>query len=86
MEEFHMALKQLGISEYAERIFKSNSHGELFHLDDYILLAKEFKDEAWFSTWFKEVVKMAEESWSRPESVFQHIPEILNKCITSKSL
>lgn len=77
---FKEALQELGIEEYAERIWKSNSHGELFHLEQYLNLAEVFKnsnDKEWFSNWFKEVVKYAEENWERPESVFQHIGKIL---------
>jgi len=33
---FQEALKILNIEEYGERIFRSNSHGELFHCIDYI--------------------------------------------------
>lgn len=76
--EFKDALEKLGISEYGERIFNSNSHGELFHLYDYVLLA-EMKDVTWFKEWFEETVKHAEENWDRPESVFQHIPKILQQ-------
>ena len=35
---FEEALKKLNIEDYKEAIFNSNSHGELFHLMDYILL------------------------------------------------
>ena len=31
---FEEALKKLDIEEYEERIINSNSHGELFHLQD----------------------------------------------------
>ena len=71
------ALKKLGIGKYVERIFKSNSHGELFHLDQYFHLAKMEGDLSWFAGWFDETVKYAEENWQRPESVFQHISKIL---------
>ena len=37
---FDEALKILDIEIYKNRIIHSNSHGELFHLADYILLAK----------------------------------------------
>lgn len=74
---FNEAIGKLGIEEYSERIFHSNSHGELFHLEDYILLAESFDDLSWFKDWFDSVVRLAEENWQRPESVFQHIPQIL---------
>ena len=71
------ALKTLGIEQYAERIFKSNSHGELFHLQQYFTLAETLGETEWFADWFKEIVKWVEENWERPESVFQHIDKIL---------
>ena len=75
---FQEALKILGIEDYSERIFKSNSHGELFHLQQYFTMAEAFKDNSsWFKEWFEIVVKFAHENWERPESVFQHINKIL---------
>ena len=57
------ALKILNIEDYAERIWHSNSHGELFHLDQYFTLAETFKDDAkWFRDWFESIVKFAEEN------------------------
>ena len=41
---FIEALKYLGIDEYSERIFNSNSRGELSHLQEYIELAEYCKD------------------------------------------
>ncbi len=75
---FHESLKILGIEEYGERIFNSNSHGELFHLYDYISLAESIGETDWFKKWFNGIVKQAEEKLERPESVFQHIIEIYN--------
>lgn len=78
------ALKILNIEEYEERIFNSNSHGELFHLAQYIEIAEIFKDDAeWFRDWFVAVVKFAEENWNRPESIFQHIAQVLDNHINS---
>jgi len=74
---FNDALKKLNIEDYKERIWNSNSHGELFHIIDYIKLA-EFEDTSWFRRWFEDVVKMAEENWDRPESIFQHILKIFD--------
>ena len=74
---FKEAIKKLGIEKYGERIFNSNSHGELFHLYDYIVVAKQFDNTSWFKDWFDAVVKFAEDNWDRPESVFQHIPKML---------
>jgi hypothetical protein len=71
--DFNDALIKLGIEEYSERIFNSNSKGELFHLNQYIHLAKNLNDTSWFYEWFKYIVKYAEENWERPESIFQHI-------------
>ena len=74
---FIEALKILEIEEFKERIFNSNSHGELFHLEDYISIAETLGKTDWFSKWFKEIVSLAEQRWDRPESVFQHILELL---------
>jgi len=78
----HEAYEKLGISEYSERIFHSNSHGELFHLWDYVSIAEAYEGDKefykWFPKWFECVVKGAEEKWNRPESVFQHIPAMLD--------
>jgi hypothetical protein len=77
---FGEALKKLNIEDYGERIFNSNSHGELFHLMDYFALA-ELEHMAWFRAWFIEIVLWAEQHWERPESVFQHIPQLLQDTI-----
>lgn len=81
------ALQKLNIEDYANRIFSSNSHGELFHLYDYILIATVFKglDLEWFRPWFEATVKAAEEQWQRPESVFQHIPKLLAESIANRA-
>jgi len=79
---FKEALKILNIEDYGERIFNSNSHGELFHCYDYIIMAKAFRDDAvWFREWFLVVIKWAEETWERPESIFQHITKVLLEAI-----
>jgi len=75
--DLNEALKTLGIEEYVDRIFKSNSKGELFHIQQYFELAENLGETDWFADWFREVVKNAEENWERPESVFQHISKIL---------
>ena len=77
---FKEVLKKLNIEDYAERIWNSSSRGELFFISDYFHFAK-LDDVGWFREWFESVVKMAEENWSRPESVFQHIPEIFDDWI-----
>ena len=74
---FTEATEILGIEKYAERIFNSNSHGELFHLQIYIVLAENLGNSEGFSEWFDSVVKFAEENWERPESIFQHIDKII---------
>lgn len=76
---FQDALKKLNIEDYGERIYNSNSRGELFHISDYIFFAQSFDDTSWFREWFVKVVEMAERDWKRPESVFQHIVEIFLK-------
>ena len=72
------ALQTLGIEEYAQRIWNSNSHGELFHISQYFDLAKQIGKTEWFPKWFNDIVKQAEKTWERPESVFQHIIKIYN--------
>lgn len=75
---FQEALTILNIEDYTEKIVKSNSQGELFHLNQYFILAETFKhDVKWFRDWFIAVVEFAEKNWQRPESVFQHILKIL---------
>ena len=78
---FNDALKKLNIEDYGERIFHSNSHGELFHLYDYIVIAKWLDEKSLplFREWFVDIVKQAEAKWKRPESVFQHMPRILSE-------
>lgn len=82
---FIEALKKLGIEGYAERIWRSNSRGELSHLNQYFHLAEMEGDLSWFSPWFESVVKAAEQNWQRPESVFQHIIKILEEQITEQN-
>jgi len=77
--DFKSALGKLNIEDYGERIFHSNSHGELLHLADYANIVDMFDDVSWFREWFEATVKSAEEKWERPESVFQHIPRILKE-------
>lgn len=74
---FGDALKRLNIEDYGERIFNSNSHGELFHLADYIAMAETIEDPSWFRELFVVLVAHAEKTWQRPESVFQHFPRML---------
>ena len=72
-------LKKLNIEDYADKIFKSNSHGELSHLEDYIIIAEYFNEETvkQFRNWFVKVVEEAEQKWKRPESIYQHILKII---------
>jgi hypothetical protein len=74
---FGEALKILNIEDYSERIFNSNSHGELLHLADYGVLAEHVDDPVAFRKWFVKVVEHAEQEWNRPESIFQHILKIV---------
>lgn len=77
---FKEALIALDISDYEERIFNSNSKGELFHLAQYFDFVETFKDnKALFRIWFEENVKYAEENWQRPESIFQHMDKIFQE-------
>lgn len=76
---FKEALKKLDIEDYEERIFNSNSHGELFHIFDYIAIAESLTDASWFRAWFVIIVAAAEKNWKRPESVFQHVLRVLEE-------
>lgn len=76
---FNESLSILGIERFHDRILNSNSRGELIHLMDYIYLAKSIGKNDWFSEWFDSVVEFAEKNWTRPESIFQHIPEFLKQ-------
>ena len=85
---FHEMCDEMGIGRYAERIFHSNSHGELFHIFDYQLLYEtyewdgEFKEM--FSKWVDECVNTAERTWKRPESIFQHLAYNLFETLEDK--
>jgi len=74
---FNEALKKLNIEDFEDRIYHSNSHRELFHIYDYFQLATLSDDMTWFRPVFLQIVEQAEKHWNRPESVFQHILEIL---------
>ena len=76
---FDEAIKKLHIEKYGDRIWNSNSKGELFHIPLYIKLAETIDDDDCesFAIWFDDVVKYAEENSERPESVFQHIDKFL---------
>lgn len=78
---FKAALKRLHIEDFGERIFHSNSHGELFHLLDYIEMATRLppKKTHLFRPLFLQCVSFAEKTWSRPESCFQHMPRLLRE-------
>lgn len=71
---FGQALDKLNIRDYQEAIFHSNSHGELFHIYDYIELAIRIPDNdtAWFRPAFLKIVEDAK-SWKRPQSIYQHV-------------
>ena len=80
--------EKLGIGKYGERIFNSHSHGELFFIDDYrtiLRIAEGFPEFLeWFPGWFEHVVEGAEKNWTRPESVFQHILELLKQRVDER--
>ena len=82
---FEKALKILNIEDYKERILNSNSKGELIHLADYILIASTFPKGVDFRNWFEQIVKMANEKWERPESVYQHIDKLLESSINQST-
>ncbi len=76
-EEDMDVFKFLDIEDYKGRIFDSNSHGETFHLLDYAYFAECFKECPFlFRPLFIMCVEHAEKHWTRPESVFQHMPRM----------
>lgn len=78
--QFRESLRVLGIEDYAERIWNSNSHGELSHTWDYIDMARAYNGHAkWFRPLFLEAVAFAQREWTRPESVFQHMPAMIKQ-------
>ena len=81
---FKEALKILKIEDYGERIFNSNSKGELSHLyvyGQYAQMTKEAgqEDGTMFRKLFVSAVEKAEKTWERPESVFQHLHTIISE-------
>ncbi len=78
---FIQALKKLNIEDYEKDIINSNSHGELFHLQDYIAIAEIKCSQNWFREFLKDMIEMTNKSWERPKSVFQHIIPLLEKTI-----
>lgn len=82
---FIEALKYLGIDEYGERIFNSNSRGELSHLQDYIELAEYCKDNNEYCDIkdIKEMFISALNIWN--DDVFmQHFPCMVKPGIKTK--
>ena len=74
---FNEALKKLNIEDYGDRIWHSNSHGELMHIADYVTAAERIGDDAsWFRPIFLLCVERAK-AWGRPESCFQHMPRLM---------
>jgi len=81
IETFGEATKFLNIQKYEDRIMNSSSTGELFFIVDYINLANHWKRNNFnvveFSKLIDDIVKHAEDTWKRPESVFQHMPKMI---------
>ena len=76
----NQALKIIGVEDYQGRIINSNSHGEMFHLMDYVTLAQAIEKDAALQPkiekGMRDAVKFAEENWERPESIFQHMDKV----------
>lgn len=68
------AVERLKLSEYWERIFNSSSRGELWFLEKYIRLNAAVKDDDIdeIKGFFDVAIKEIEETWERPESMWQH--------------
>lgn len=82
---FKAALQKLNIEDYEEKIFCSNSRGELFHILDYIEIAECFEDCSWFREWFLEVVTFANKNNpAQASAVYQHIGQILRQSIKAQ--
>lgn len=83
------ALKILKIEDYVDAIFNSNSRGELFHLQQYFILAEAFKENNWdaneFRKFFELVVEFANKNWDRPQSVYQHILKFYNETVENNN-
>lgn len=75
----------LQIPEFSKRIFNSNSRGELFYIYDYVEIAKQWQGSTdLFRELFLYMVKDAEATWKRPDSVFQHVRQGI--CLASLAL
>jgi hypothetical protein len=82
IKTFEEAIKYLHIEDYRDRIFNSNSHGELLHLLDYVVMANCWKGSPlYFRIVFEICIKFCEENWSRPESCFQHMPKLIQSLL-----
>lgn len=81
LPSFDEALKILGIEDFKERIWHSNSRGELFHIYDFIIIASadnsKFREK--FRQFFLGMVDFAERKWRYPEHVFQHVPRMIDE-------
>lgn len=73
------AMRELCVEDFTKRIIGSSSRGELFHVFDYLNIAKMRGDKSWFRPFLLRVVEYAEKNWERPESCFQHIFEFLKR-------
>lgn len=86
---FIEALQILKIEDYVEHIYKSNSTGNLFHLQQYFILAEGFKKNNWdaneFRKFFELVVEFANKNWKRPQSVYQHILKFYNETVENNN-
>ncbi len=84
------ALKTLNIEDYGDRIFNSNSSGELAHCQDYIDFAEEYtriECASEFRPLFLMYVKYAEQTWAHPEHCFQHLPRgLYDMCVAIKQV
>lgn len=76
------SLKHLNIYDYLNDILNSNSKGELFHLNQYIIIAEmysKYNDNEFkilFREYFINTYKLYSKKWKRPQSFFQYFEEI----------
>lgn len=79
---FEELCKNLGIEDYCEAIFYSNSRGELYHIgwyyDMWQVVKKHPNNKKVFREIFDLAVDHANKTWGRPQSVFQHMDKMFS--------
>lgn len=69
---------KLGIEDYAEQIFKSSNTGTLYHIPQYIAMAKCIPNpEEWFRSWWDLMIDATKEDGIPINSFFLNAGSIL---------